>query len=145
MRKTQTTAISGCLIWFFLISIISTCVMPVFMMAGSLTSFTDFAINTTGGWICPEGTTPQRNSYQTTIRDDGFDRPATAYELQCVDASGEVVMTDPVGYAFLWIGIFVAVGFVISVALSFVFAVPGGMLVTKLLERLRGKPASSHA
>lgn len=138
MNKAKTTAFSGCLIWALLIFIISSCVMPVFFIVGSLTSFTDFAIKTTGGWLCPEGTTPESYTYASTMTDEyGNRHPATAYELHCVDASGEVVKNDPVLYAFIWIGISAAIGLIVSVVLAFVFAVPGGMLVTKLLEKLR--------
>lgn len=139
MNNAKTTAISGCVIWFLLISVIASCVMPVFFVAGSLSSFTMTAINITGGWICPEGTTPQQNTYSTTTFDEfGNPEPATAYELQCVDASGEVVKTDPVGYSFLWIGIFAVLGLIVSGVLTFIFAIPGGMLVTRVLNSLKG-------
>ena len=138
MNNAKTTAISGCVIWFLLIFIISSCVMPVFFIVGSVTSFTDFAIKTTGGWLCPEGTTPESYSYASTTTDEfGNRHPATAYELHCLDASGEVVKNDPVLYAFVWIGICALIGLIISVVLTFVFAVPGGMLVTKILNKLR--------
>jgi ABC-type glycerol-3-phosphate transport system permease component len=144
IKKTGTTAVSGCLIWFLLISIIGSCVLPVFFVIGSLSSFSDFAIQTTGGWLCPEESTPESYSYATTSRDEnGFERPATAYELHCVDASGEVVKTDPVLYAFIWIGICAALGLIITVILALVFAVPGGVLVTKILGKL--KPPGAKA
>lgn len=140
MDNTKTTAISGCIIWFLLISAIASCVMPVFFIAGSLSSFSVFAINVTGGWLCPEGTTPRQNTYTSTTTDEfGNLEPATAYELQCVDATGEVVKTDPIVYSFLWIGIFAVLGLIVSAVLTFILAVPGGMLVTKVLNSLRGR------
>jgi len=138
MKDTGTTAISGCLIWFFLISFVGACIMPVFMVAGSLSSYTDFAIQTTGKWTCPENTTPQSYIYPTTSTDEyGNSHPATGFALQCVNPSGEVVQEDPVLFAFIWIGIFLLVGMIVTGVLCFVFAVPGGMLVTKLLNRLK--------
>ncbi|MBL8101082.1 MAG: hypothetical protein JNM02_00995 [Anaerolineales bacterium] len=138
MNNTKTTAVSGCVIWFLLICTISSCVMPVFFIVGSISSFSDFAIQTTGGWLCPEGTTPESYSYATTTTDEfGNQQPSTAYELHCVDASGTVVKEDPIAYAFIWIGIWAAVGLILSGVLTFVFAVPGGMLVTKILNKLR--------
>ena len=138
MNNVKTTAVSGCVIWFLLIFIISSCVMPVFFIVGSVSSFSDFAIKTTGGWLCPEGTTPESYSYASTMTDEfGNRQPATAYELHCVDPGGTVVKNDPVLYAFVWIGICALVGLIISVILTFVFAVPGGMLVTKLLNKLK--------
>ena len=143
MNNAKTTAISGCLIWFLLISIIGSCVMPIFFVVGSVSSFSDLAIQTTGGWLCPQGTTPESYSYASTMTDEyGNSHPATAYELHCVDASGEVVKKDPILYAFIWIGIWALVGLIVSGVLTFIFAVPGGMLVTKLLNKMK-KPQSS--
>lgn len=138
MNNTKTTAISGCVIWFLLISVIGSCVMPVFFMVGSFTSFSEYAIKTTGGFLCPAGTTPESYSYSSTSFDEfGTPENGTAYELHCVDASGTVVKSDPIFYAFLWIGIWALIGAVVSGLLTFVFAVPGGMLVTKLLNKLK--------
>ena len=138
MNNAKTTAISGCVIWFLLICMISSCVMPVFVIVGSVSSFSEFAIQTTGGWLCPEGTTPESYTYATTTADEfGNQQPSTAYELHCVDSNGTVVKEDPVVYAFIWIGIWGAIGLILSGVLTFVFAVPGGMLVTKVLNKLR--------
>jgi len=145
MKNTGTTAVSGCLIWFILISIVGTCVMPVFFVAASLSSFSEFAIQTTGGWLCPEGTTPQRHTYPTTSTDEyGNSHPATGYSLHCVDASGEVVKEDLVLYAFIWIGVLSLIGMIVSAVICFIFAVPGGMLVTKLLEKLKSPKAKAN-
>ncbi|MBN8579754.1 MAG: hypothetical protein J0L96_03715 [Anaerolineae bacterium] len=144
MNNAKTSTVSGCVIWFLLIAIIGSCVMPVFFLAGTLSSFTDFAVQTMGGWLCPDGTTPEKYTYQTTMSDEyGNPRPATAYELHCVDASGDVVKTDPIAYAFIWVGIIALLGVVLTGVLAFVFAVPGGMLVTRLLNKLRGSRSNS--
>ena len=138
MNNTKTTAISGCVIWFLLICMISSCVMPIFFIVGSVSSFSEFAIQTTGGWLCPEGTTPESYTYATTTADEfGNQQPSTAYELHCVDSNGTVVKEDPVVYAFIWIGIWGVIGLILSGVLTFVFAVPGGMLVTKVLNKFR--------
>ena len=144
MNNAKSTAVSGCVIWFLLICIISSCVMPVFFIVGSVSSFSEFAIQTTGGWLCPEGTTPESYTYATTTADEfGNQQPSTAYELHCVDSSGAVVKEDPVVYAFIWIGIWGAIGLILSGVLTFVFAVPGGMLVTKILNKLRAPRANA--
>jgi len=144
MKNAGTTAVSGCLIWFILISIIGTCIMPVAFVAGMFSSSSDWAIQTTGNWLCPEGTTPESYSYASSTTDEfGNSQPATAYELHCVDASGNVVKSDPVIYAFIWIGLFTLGGLSVAVILSFVFAVPGGMLVTKLLNKLKSPKANT--
>lgn len=145
MSKAKSTALSGCLIWFLLISLIGSCLVPIAMVAGGLSSASNFAIRIMGGYICPEDTTPESYSYNTTTRDEyGNPQPATAYELHCVDAGGEVVKKDPIVYAFGWIGISSLVGLILAAILSFVFAVPGGMLVTKLLDKLKSPRASKN-
>jgi hypothetical protein len=125
------------MIRFILVMRIGFCVM-LFLIAGRIGSASDLAIKAAGGWLCPEGAAPESHSYATTSRDEnGFERPLTAYELHCVDARGAVVMKDPILYASIWIGIAAILGMIVTGSLSFVFAVPGGMLVTKLLNRLR--------
>ncbi len=136
--NVKTSAISGCVIWLVLISFIGSCILPIFFVVGTISSFSEFAIRTTGGWLCPEGTTPQSHTYATTSRDEnGFEHPATGYELQCVDASGEVVKTDPILYSFIWIGIWAGIGLIVSAVLTFILAIPGGMLVTRVLNSMR--------
>jgi len=138
MSKAKTATFSGCLIWFLLLTLIGSCVMPVALMAGGISSASDFAIGIMGGFICPETTTPENYSYATTTTDEyGNSRPSTAYELHCVDANGEVVKEDPIVYAFGWIGLTALVGILVTALLSFILAVPGGMLVTRLLEKIR--------
>ncbi|MCQ3936662.1 MAG: hypothetical protein DPW18_06400 [Chloroflexi bacterium] len=140
MNKAKTTAFSGCLIWFLLVTFIGSCVMPIAFVVGGVFSSSEFAIKTMGGFICPADSTPKVYSYETTMTDEyGISRPATAYELHCVDAAGAVVKEDPVMYAFGWVGFAALMGLVLTALLSFIFAVPGGMLVTRLLEKFRSK------
>ncbi|NWF64255.1 MAG: hypothetical protein HXY38_08115 [Chloroflexi bacterium] len=140
MNNTKTTAISGCVIWFLLITIISSCIMPMAFVVGGVTSASEWSIKTMGRFICPENTTPTRYSYDTFTTDEyGNARPSTAYELHCLDSSGEVVKEDPIGYAFGWSGLWAVVGVIVSVGLTFLLAAPGGMLVTKVLNSLREK------
>jgi ABC-type glycerol-3-phosphate transport system permease component len=138
MTEKKTTALSGCLIWLILVVFIGSCLMPIAVLVGSISSTSDYVIENIGAYICPEGTTPSSHTYQTTTADEfGNRRPATAYELHCIDSNGDVVQKDPVGYAFAWVGILALVAVVLTGVLAFVFAVPGGMLVTRLLNKLR--------
>jgi hypothetical protein len=106
------------------------------MVIGGFTSVSNFAIEKTGALICPENTTPGVRTYATTTTDEnGFRQPSTAFVLQCKDANGEVVKEDPVGYAFLWMGIFAAIGLLFSVVLAFVLAAPAGVLIARFLNR----------
>jgi len=50
------------------------------------------------------------------------------------------VKEDPVGYSFLWIGIITVAGLVLSGGLAFVLAAPAGVLISKLLNRMK-KPS----
>lgn len=137
MKQSATAGtLSGCLIWVISIGIISSCILPIFFVIGSFTSFSQFAIRTTGKMICPDGTTAESYSYETTTTDEyGNSEPATAVELHCVDESGNVVKTDPVGYSFLWIGFFALTGIVVSAILAFALAAPLGVLIGRLFNR----------
>ena len=138
MDDKKRTAFSGCLIWFLLIVLIGSCILPLAFVVGGISSSSQFAIKTMGGYLCPENTIPESFSYATTTTDEnGNSQPSTAYELHCVDAQGEVVKNDPIVYAFGWIGLVALAGGIVSVVLAFVFAVPGGLLVTRLFERIR--------
>jgi hypothetical protein len=131
-------AVSGCIVWALVFAALGTCIFPVVMAVGGFTSSTSIAIQTTGNIICPEGTTPESYSYATTSTDEyGNSHPATAYELHCVNATGEVVKEDPVGFAFLWMGILAGIGLVVAVILAFAIAAPAGVLIARLLNRNR--------
>jgi len=138
MKSATTGAVSGCLVWIIACGVISVCLLPVSMAIGGITSVSEFAIQKTGAFVCPDNTTPDVRTYATTTTDENGNRqPSTAYVLQCKDASGEVVKEDPVGYAFIWIGIITAIGLVLSGVLAFVFAAPAGMLISKLANRMK--------
>lgn len=136
MNNKATGTLSGCVVWIIAFGILSVCILPVAMVIGSITSFSNFAMQTLEPIICPEGTTAESYSYATTTTDEyGNSQPSTAYELHCVDANGVVVKEDPVLYAFVWVGIIALIGLVIAGLLAFVLAAPIGVLITKLLNR----------
>lgn len=138
MKSTKTGAASGCVIWFIVFCLLSSCLLPVGMVIGGFTSVTGFAMQTLEPLICPEGTTVKTRTYATTTTDDfGNSQPSTAYVMQCVDANGDVVKEDPVAYAFIWIGIIAGIGLIIAGVLAFVFAAPAGVLITKWMNRNR--------
>lgn len=140
MNSARTGTLSGFIVWIIACGLISSCLAPTAMMIGSFTSFSDFAIQQTGRFICPEGTTPGVRSYATTTTDEyGNSQPSTAYVLQCLDAGGTVVKEDPVGYAFLWMGILAVLGLILSFVLAFLFAAPAGVLIAKFINRGRAQ------
>ncbi|MCI0556628.1 MAG: hypothetical protein L0287_37275 [Anaerolineae bacterium] len=134
MKEATSGTISGCLVWVIAFFAISLCVLPISMAVGGITSITDFAIQQTGAIVCPDNTTPEVRSFATY-----GSGPSTTYVLECVDASGNVVKEDPVGYAFLWIGIVTVVGLILTGVLAFVFAAPAGALVAGLVNRMKKK------
>ncbi len=136
MKPARTGALSGCIIWLIVFGVLSSCLVPAGMMIGGFTSVTDFAMQTVGPFVCPDGTTVESRSYATTTNDEfGNPQPSTAFVLQCVDVNGTVVKEDPVLYAFLWIGILALIGLVIAALLAFVFAAPAGVLIARLFNR----------
>jgi len=131
-----TGAVSGCIVWIIVFGILSACFLPVSMIIGGFTSVSNFAMQTLGPVICPDGTTAESYSYATTTTDEfGNSRPSTAYELHCIDATGAVVKEDPVLYAFIWMGIIAVIGLVIAALLAFALAAPAGVLIARFLDR----------
>jgi hypothetical protein len=135
-------AVSGCIVWVLVFAALSSCLLPAAMMIGGFTSVTKPVIQFTGSIICPEDTTPDVYTYATTTtNENGFTQPSTAYVLECLDSSGERVMENHVGYAFLWIGILAGVALILAVILAFALAAPAGVLVARMLKRNR-KPGN---
>ncbi len=132
MKQATTGTVSGCIVWLIAFFAISLCILPIATMIGGFTSFSDYAIRQTGAIICPDNTTPKVRSFATY-----GSGPSTTYVLECVNASGEVVKEDPVGFAFLWIGIVTAIGLVLSGVLALVLAAPAGVLIARVLGRIR--------
>jgi hypothetical protein len=132
MKQATTGAVSGCLVWVIAFCLISLCILPISFAGSMFTMTSDFAIRQTGAIVCPDNTTPEIRSFATY-----GSGPSTTSVLECVDASGEVVMEDPVGFAFLWIGIITVIGLLITGVLAFVFAAPAGVLIAKLIDKLK--------
>jgi hypothetical protein len=146
MKNSSNTAVgaaSGCLIWIILLSVLGACFLPVAMLVGGFTSGSSLAARVTGAFECPKGSTPSIYSYETTSTDDyGSPTPATAYELHCLSAGGEIVKKDPVFFAFLWEGLIAAVGLIITVVVALIVAAPAGAVITRLLNGMKKKPAA---
>lgn len=130
MKQATTGTISGCLVWVIAFGAISICILPISFVGSMSTMTSDFAIRQTGAILCPDNTTPKIRSFATY-----GSGPSTTSVLECVDASGDVVKEDPILYAFLWMGIFAAIGLVIAALLAFLLAAPAGILISRLLRR----------
>ena len=145
MKITKTGTASGCIVWIIVFGILSSCFLPAATMIGGFTSVSNFAMQTIGPLICPEGTVGQSYSYATTTTDEfGNSRPSTGYELHCVDTNGEVVKKDPVLYVFVWMGIIAAIGLVIAALLALALAAPAGMLIARSLDRNKRTNVSAN-
>jgi len=132
MKEARTGAISGCLVWIVTFGIISICIMPVSIAVGAITSVTDFAVEQTGAIICPDNSTPKIRSFATY-----GSGPSTTSVLESMDASGNVVKEDPVRFAFLWIALLAIIGLIIGAALAFALAAPAGVLIGRLINRIK--------
>ena len=132
MKQATTGAVSGCLVWIIAFVVISMCILPISFMGSMFTITSDFAIRQTGAIICPDNTTPEVRTFATY-----GSGPSQTSVLQCVDVSGEVVKEDPVGFAFLWIGIIAGIGIILAGILAFVFAAPAGVVIAKLFSKLK--------
>lgn len=142
-RATTAGTVSGCVIWILSIGAIMSCILPIFVVIGSITSFSPYAIKAMGNIICPEGTIAKSHSYETTSTDEfGNSQPATAVELRCIDQNGTIVKSDPIVYGFLWIGIFALAGLIISGILAFVLAAPLGVLIGRWFNRKQSQNIS---
>jgi len=132
VKQATTGTISGCLVWIIVFGVINICILPISMAVGGMTSVTDFAVKQTGAIVCPNNTTPKIRSFATY-----GSGPSTTSVLQCVDASGNVMKEDPVGFAFLWIGIIAVIGLIISALLAFALAAPAGVLIGRFINRTK--------
>jgi hypothetical protein len=136
MKSATTGTISGCILGLIVFCLISSCLTPVAWFIGGFTSVTDFAMQTVGQFICPEGTSVGYRTYETTSTDQyGNRQPSTAYVLQCLEADGDVVQEDQVGYAFIWMGGLVVMGLILAGGLAFALAAPAGALIARFLNR----------
>ena len=136
MRPNSKGTLAGCIVWIIVFASLSMCILPLAMLVGGVTSTNQFAIQTIGSMICPQGTVAKSYSYATTTTDEyGNTQPSTAYELHCVDENGLILKKDPVFYAFMWIGISASIGLVIAALLAFALATPAGLLISRLFNQ----------
>ena len=138
MKATKTGAVSGCVVWIVVFSILCTCMFPVMMIIGSITSTVtgDSVVRILGPRLCPEGSTGKIHTYETTTQDEnGFETPTTAFEMRCVDANGKIVKDLGPNYAFIWDGILGVIGLILSAILAFLLAAPAGALITRIIKK----------
>lgn len=138
MRSAKTGAVSGCIVWILVFGILCSCLFPVTMVIGSITSTVtaDAVARILGPRLCPENTTPEIFTYETTTTDEnGFERPSTAYEMRCVDEGGNLVKDLGPTYAFIWMGLLGVAGLILSAIFAFLLAAPAGALIARVFKK----------
>lgn len=138
MKSIASGTASSCLIWFLVFGVMSLCLCPMAAFIGGFTSTmqADFVARTLSPYLCPENSTAEIITFQTTSRDEfGTELPATGYEMQCVDVNGNIVKAPSPYYAFYWVGLLAAGSLVVSGLLALLFAAPIGALITRLVRR----------
>lgn len=130
MKSASRGIFSGCVVWVLVFSVLSSCLGLVGASVGAATAQTGFVVETVGGRMCPPDTTPDLYSYATYNAIEN--RESTAYELICVDATGNTVINLGPTWAFLWAGILGVAGLLLAVILSAMVAAPLGAMLGRL-------------
>ena len=140
MKSVAAGTTSGCVLWLIAFCVLSSCLFPVATFIGGFSSTlaADTVAGIMGPYLCPEGSAAEIITFQTTTTDEfGNEQPATGYEMQCVDSSGNIMREPSPDYAFYWVGILAVVGLVAAAVLGFLFAAPVGGLVMRWSGRWR--------
>lgn len=139
MVQSPNRLLVGCLIGFVVFLVLSSCLVPVGMLAGGFTMFfsEDLITSSLGQLMCPANTIPEIISYDSVRMDeDGFERPSTTLEMVCKTPDGNTVTNLGGSYALIWNGIFILVGLILSLILA--------ILVTDLIQRLMKKKSDQN-
>lgn len=138
MKTYQAGTISGCIFWLISFLIMASCLLPVGLVAGSLTTTTNasFITRILEPYLCPEGSQARVHTYATTTLDEnGFEKDSTAYEMRCLNPQGEIIKDLGATYGFIWMGILAAISVVLSALLAILLAAPVGILVARYIKR----------
>jgi len=87
-------------------------------------------------YLCPDNSTADIITFDTTTTDEfGNETPATGYEMQCVDAAGNVVRAGSPDYAFYWVGLLALASLIVSGGVAFLVAAPLGAFIARRRSR----------
>lgn len=134
MKPTRTGALSGCLIWLLVFSLLSLCLLPVAILSASLTAAfqSEAVIGLLAPALCPPETTGRRHTYPTTAFDsNGFEYDTTGYSLHCVDASGNLVKDAGGTYGLLWVALLSLAALLLAALLAIALAAPAGVFIAR--------------
>jgi len=138
MKPATVGTGSGCVIWMVAFGIVSLCLCPLAIVGGALASTVgaESVAGVVEPYLCPENSTAEIVTYQTTsIDDSGNESPATGYVMQCVDSAGTVVRVGSSDYAFYVVGVFALASLVLSALGAFLVAAPLGALIARRRSR----------
>lgn len=145
MKPVTAGTASGCLVWLLVFGILSLCLCPAALVIGSFTSAVtaDAVAGFLEPYLCPEDSTAQIITYETTTQDEfGNETPTTGYEMQCVDAGGTIVRPPSPDYAFYWLGLLALIGLAVSAIIGLLLAAPVGGFIARRAQRSRGAGSS---
>lgn len=144
MKATAVGTTSGCVIWILAFGLVSLCLCPMAAVVGTLSTTlgADSVAGIMGPYLCPANSTADIETFETTTTDEfGNLEPATAYEMRCLDAEGNVVREGSPDFAFYWVGLLMLVSLVLAGGLAFLVAAPLGAFIAR--RSGRAKPASN--
>jgi len=142
MKSAATGTLSGCVVWVIVFFILLTCLVPAAAFVGGISSTVaaDFVARTLEPYLCPEGSHAEIITFQTTSVDDfGNRQPAKGFEMQCVNAQGEITRDPSPDYGFIWLGVLGLGALVIAAVLAFLLAAPAGVLLARLFGGLKAR------
>ncbi len=131
---------SGCLTGVAIFIILSSLTVTIAIVVGSASATikADLVARTMQPIVCPTNSTAQIVTYASSTTDEYGNRlPSTAYELQCVDASGTIVKSPGPAYAFYWTGLLMAAAILISAFIAIILATPVATLLTRLIKSMK--------
>lgn len=125
MERKPNQSLFGFLVWVVAFLLVSGCFVPASLFFSGMSTFfsEDLIAPTLGPFLCPENTVAEITSFESTIIEDGYVRPATSYEMHCKSPDNTIIKNLGGSYALIWSGIFVVVSFVLAAILSIVLTI----------------------
>jgi hypothetical protein len=143
MKSANLGKASGCIIWILSFGLVSLCLGPLAIIVGAISSTAgaESVADIIGPYLCPEDSTAEIITFQTTTTDEfGTESPATGYEMQCVDAVGNIVRESSPDYAFYWVGLLSLGSLILSGGTAVLVAAP----LSTFLRRRRSRSTSDN-
>jgi hypothetical protein len=116
------------------------CLFPVVAISGSITSTLggSYVAQVLTPVLCPEGSSGEIITFATTTHDEyGNETPSTGYEMQCVDAAGNITREPSADYAFIWLAVVAGGGLLMCALLALLLSIPVNMLINRLFGKTR--------